>query len=48
MKHPASSSGPGFIEFVILIGLIISLVPLSIDAMLPALPDIAAGLVAEA
>jgi len=32
---------PGFGEFVILIALIISLVALSIDAMLPALPEIA-------
>ena len=36
--------GPGFPEFVILIALIISLVALSIDAMLPALPGIAADL----
>ena len=35
---------PGFTEFVILIALIISLVALSIDAMLPALPSIAAEL----
>jgi len=48
MKHHASASSPGFIEFIILIALIISLVALSIDAMLPALPEIAAGLVAEA
>ena len=35
---------PGFVEFVTLIALIISLVALSIDAMLPALPQIAADL----
>ncbi len=35
---------PGFVEFVILIAFIISLVALSIDAMLPALPNIAADL----
>jgi len=35
---------PGFVEFVILIAFIISLVALSIDAMLPALPEIAADL----
>jgi DHA1 family bicyclomycin/chloramphenicol resistance-like MFS transporter len=38
------SQRPGFGEFVILIALIISLVALSIDAMLPALPLIAADL----
>lgn len=37
----------GFAEFVILIALIISLVALSIDAMLPALPEIAADLGVE-
>ncbi len=35
---------PGFGEFVVLVALIISLVALSIDAMLPALPEIAADL----
>jgi DHA1 family bicyclomycin/chloramphenicol resistance-like MFS transporter len=44
VKHHASASSPGFIEFIILIALIISLVALSIDAMLPALPEIAADL----
>jgi DHA1 family bicyclomycin/chloramphenicol resistance-like MFS transporter len=44
MNQHASGSSPGFIEFVILIALIISLVALSIDAMLPALPEIAADL----
>lgn len=38
------SKQPGFTEFVILIAFIISLVALSIDAMLPALPLIAADL----
>ena len=45
MNAPASAStAPAFGEFVILIALIISLVALSIDAMLPALPEIAADL----
>ena len=44
MKQHDSDSSPGFIEFIILIALIISLVALSIDAMLPALPEIAADL----
>jgi len=45
MNSPAGGRpGPGFTEFVILIALIISLVALSIDAMLPALPAIAADL----
>ncbi len=35
---------PGFVEFVILIAWIISLVALAIDAMLPALPEIASDL----
>ncbi len=38
---------PGFAEFVVIIAMIISLVALSIDAMLPALPDIAADLGVE-
>ncbi|MDH3536730.1 MAG: MFS transporter, partial [Gammaproteobacteria bacterium] len=42
--NPGAGSGPGFVEFVILIALIISMVALSIDAMLPALPDIASDL----
>jgi len=44
--NPQADSGKalGFTEFVILIALIISLVALSIDAMLPALPHIAADL----
>jgi len=40
----SASNAPAFAEFVILIALIISLVALSIDAMLPALPAIAADL----
>jgi DHA1 family bicyclomycin/chloramphenicol resistance-like MFS transporter len=40
----SASKAPVFAEFVILIALIISLVALSIDAMLPALPEIAADL----
>ncbi len=44
MTHHDADSCPGFAEFVILIALIISLVALSIDAMLPALPQIAADL----
>lgn len=47
MHQNSSSSDIGFTEFVILIALIISLVALSIDAMLPALPDIAADLMFE-
>lgn len=44
MSADSSSSQPGFFEFVVLIALIISLVALSIDAMLPALPEIASDL----
>ena len=44
MNPQVAGRSPGFIEFVILIALIISLVALSIDAMLPALPEIAADL----
>ncbi len=44
MIFEASSRHPGFAEFVILVALIISLVALSIDGMLPALPLIAADL----
>jgi DHA1 family bicyclomycin/chloramphenicol resistance-like MFS transporter len=44
MSKDSSPSQPGFAEFVILIALIISLVALSIDAMLPALPEIASDL----
>ena len=44
MNSTIRSRRPAFAEFVILIALIISLVALSIDAMLPALPQIAADL----
>ncbi len=44
MTASASSRAPGFFEFVVLMALIVSLVALSIDAMLPALPDIARDL----
>ena len=44
MTADSSSTKLGFSEFVILIALIISLVALSIDAMLPALPEIASDL----
>ena len=44
MMTDSSVTQPGFSEFVILIALIISLVALSIDAMLPALPEIASSL----
>ena len=39
-----AAAGPGFVEFVILVAFIISLVALSIDGMLPALPEIARDL----
>lgn len=41
---PVPHRHPGFIEFVILIAMMMSLVALSIDSMLPALPDIEAAL----
>ncbi len=44
MSFGSGQSQPGFAEFVILIAFIISLVALSINAMLPALPDIASEL----
>jgi len=44
MTANSSSTQPGFSEFVVLIALIISLVALSIDAILPALSEIASGL----
>jgi len=44
MSTDLSSNQPRFGEFVVLVALIISLVALSIDAMLPALPEIAADL----
>ena len=44
MNQQAASDEIGFTEFVVLIAFIISLVALSIDAMLPALPEIAGDL----
>ena len=44
MTSKSPSVKPGFAEFVVLIACIISLVALSIDAMLPALPEIASDL----
>ena len=46
-RQTADATGPGFAEFVILTALIISIVALSIDAMLPALPAIAVDLGVE-
>ena len=43
----AARPGPGFVEFVVMIALMISMVALAIDAMLPALPAIAADLGVE-
>jgi DHA1 family bicyclomycin/chloramphenicol resistance-like MFS transporter len=47
MSPGPSSTRPGFTEFVVLMAFIISLVALSIDAMLPALPEMAAELAFE-
>ncbi len=44
MIFKSDQKQPGFTEFVVLIAFIISLVALSIDAMLPALPNIAIDL----
>ena len=43
-RAAAADASPGLVEFVVLLALIISLVALSIDAMLPALPEIARDL----
>ena len=43
MNTPAPRRGPGQTEFVAMMALMMSLVALSIDAMLPALDLIAAG-----
>ena len=43
-SSPASSSGPGRVEFVILISAIMMIVAFAIDSMLPALPAIAQAL----
>ena len=40
MEKEETNHSPGFGEFVALIGMMMSLVALSIDAMLPALPEI--------
>lgn len=47
MSPNLSPARPGFTEFVVLMAFIISLVALSIDAMLPALPEIATDLAFE-
>jgi DHA1 family bicyclomycin/chloramphenicol resistance-like MFS transporter len=47
MSPELSPGRPGFTEFVVLMAFIISMVALSIDAMLPALPEIAAELAFE-
>jgi DHA1 family bicyclomycin/chloramphenicol resistance-like MFS transporter len=47
MSPELSPGRPGFTEFVVLMAFIISMVALSIDAMLPALPEIAADLAFE-
>jgi DHA1 family bicyclomycin/chloramphenicol resistance-like MFS transporter len=47
MSTELSPGRPGFTEFVVLMAFIISMVALSIDAMLPALPEIAADLAFE-
>ena len=44
MTSSSAPDSPGFVEFIILLALIISMVALSIDAMLPALPEIARDL----
>ena len=44
MSARAEQSGPSFVEFVIIISSMMSLTALSIDAMLPALPQIAGEL----
>ena len=47
MEKEETSHSPGFGEFVALIGMMMSLVALSIDAMLPALPEIGRDLGVE-
>ncbi len=44
MSHPQTKTGPRFGEFVAMMALMMSLVAMSIDAMLPALADIGADL----
>ncbi len=43
-RQPSAGGGPGLVEFVILVALMTSMVAMSIDAMLPALPVIAGDL----
>ena len=40
MKMAIKNQGPGFIEFILLMAVLMSMTALSIDTMLPALPDI--------
>ena len=40
MNSKTEKAGPSFVEFVIIISMMMSLIALSIDAMLPALPQI--------
>ncbi len=44
MNSKTGKTGPSFIEFIIIISMMMSLTALSIDAMLPALPQIGADL----
>ena len=44
MRSKTGKSGPSFLEFIIVISMMMSLTALSIDAMLPALPQIGADL----
>ena len=44
MTSNTKQSGPSFLEFVILVSMMMSLMALSIDAMLPALPQIGSDL----
>ncbi len=48
MNRPNAAAGPGRAEFIALIAMLFATVALSIDAMLPALPQIAATLSPEA
>ena len=47
MNAEVEQAGPSFVEFVIIISLMMSLTALSIDAMLPALPQIGSDLGVE-
>ncbi len=44
IKENKKQSGPSFLEFVVLVSMMMSLMALSIDAMLPALPQIGSDL----